>query len=234
MKKNEQASISVLKILIIAIVIFVVSKNANKGNNANENGSTTQQENTEPEEFVQVLEDGTKLNTSTELNKEKQVGNYKFENMQLTTQDNQTVLLADVTNTGSSKTDIQLVDVTLLDKDGNEIITVGGIISQLEPGEKTQFNTYMPSSDYEKMYNSNDTVTLTLRGIVRIKDDVGMSMINEGIAYSDDLTELVIEKAKEVLAAEFPELKFELEMPDEKNRRVGQSIAAASLAASRK
>ena len=45
---------------------------------------------------------------------------------------------------------------------------------------------------------------------------------------------IVIEKAKEVLAAEFPELKFELEMPDEKNRRVGQSIAAASLAATRK
>ena len=45
---------------------------------------------------------------------------------------------------------------------------------------------------------------------------------------------IVIEKAKEVLAAEFPELKFELEMPDEKNIRVGQSIAAASLAASRK
>lgn len=45
---------------------------------------------------------------------------------------------------------------------------------------------------------------------------------------------IVIEKAKEVLAAEFPELKCELEMPDEKNRRVGQSIAAASLAASRK
>lgn len=45
---------------------------------------------------------------------------------------------------------------------------------------------------------------------------------------------IVIAKAKEVLAAEFPELKFELEMPDEKNRRVGQSIAAASLAASRK
>ena len=45
---------------------------------------------------------------------------------------------------------------------------------------------------------------------------------------------IVISKAKEVLAAEFPELKFELEMPDEKNRRVGQSIAAASLAASRK
>lgn len=43
---------------------------------------------------------------------------------------------------------------------------------------------------------------------------------------------IIIAKAKEVLKEEFPEFKFELEMPDEKNRRVGQSIAAASLAAS--
>ena len=158
MKKKEKRMILILLvILIIAIVIFVVSKNANKENNTNENASATQLENTEPEEFVQVLEDGTKLNTSTELNKEKQVGNYKFENMQLTTQDNQTVLLADVTNTGSSKTDIQLVDVTLLDKDGNEIITVGGIISQLEPGEKTQFNTSM-TLDYANTYDFKITL----------------------------------------------------------------------------
>ena len=158
MKKKEKRMILILLIiLIIAIVIFVVSKNTNKKINTNENTSTTQQENTEPEEFVQVLEDGTKLNTSTELNKEKQVGNYKFENMQLTTQDNQTVLLADVTNTGSNKTDIQLVDVTLLDKDGNEIITVGGIISQLDPGEKTQFNTSM-TLDYANTYDFKITL----------------------------------------------------------------------------
>ena len=158
MKKKEKRMILILLvILIIAIVIFVVSKNLNKENKTNENASTTQLENTEPEEFVQVLEDGTKLNTSTELNKEKQVGNYKFENMQLTTQDNQTVLLADVTNTGSNKTDIQLVDVTLLDKDGNEIITVGGIISQLEPGEKTQFNTSM-TLDYANTYDFKITL----------------------------------------------------------------------------
>ena len=158
MKKKEKRMILILLvILIIAIVIFVVSKNLNKESKTKENGSTTQQENTEPEEFVQVLEDGTKLNTSTELKKEKQVGNYKFENMQLTTQDNQTVLLADVTNTGSSKTDIQLVDVTLLDKDGNEIITIGGIISQLEPGEKTQFNTSM-TLDYANTYDFKITL----------------------------------------------------------------------------
>ena len=42
--------------------------------------------------------------------------------------------------------------------------------------------------------------------------------------------DLVLETAKKVLAEEFPEFSnFHLEMPDESNRRVGQSIAAASL-----
>ncbi len=43
--------------------------------------------------------------------------------------------------------------------------------------------------------------------------------------------EIVLAKAREVLAAEFPELaaKIKLHVPDEKSRRVGQAVAAASL-----
>jgi predicted NBD/HSP70 family sugar kinase len=42
---------------------------------------------------------------------------------------------------------------------------------------------------------------------------------------------IILEKAKEVLIAEFPELssRINLILPDESSRRVGQSIAAASL-----
>lgn len=45
--------------------------------------------------------------------------------------------------------------------------------------------------------------------------------------------DILLEKAKEVLRAEFPGLasKVEVALPDEKSRRVGQSIAAASLPA---
>ncbi len=45
--------------------------------------------------------------------------------------------------------------------------------------------------------------------------------------------ELILHGAKEVLAAEFPELaaRVNIQLPDEKSRRVGQSIAAASLPA---
>ena len=44
---------------------------------------------------------------------------------------------------------------------------------------------------------------------------------------------LILDGAKAVLAAEFPELaaRIHIQLPDEKSRRVGQSIAAASLPA---
>ena len=43
--------------------------------------------------------------------------------------------------------------------------------------------------------------------------------------------DIVLDKAREVLKAEFPELaaKIALHVPDEKSRRVGQAVAAASL-----
>jgi hypothetical protein len=44
---------------------------------------------------------------------------------------------------------------------------------------------------------------------------------------------LIVDGANEVLQAEFPELasQINIQLPDEKSRRVGQSIAAASLPA---
>ena len=46
---------------------------------------------------------------------------------------------------------------------------------------------------------------------------------------------LLLSKAQEVLDKEFPELaaKCKLHIPDEKSRRVGQSVAAASLPATK-
>jgi predicted NBD/HSP70 family sugar kinase len=41
--------------------------------------------------------------------------------------------------------------------------------------------------------------------------------------------ELIVKKANEVLRADFPELRLSLHLPDEKSKRVGQAVAAASL-----
>jgi len=41
--------------------------------------------------------------------------------------------------------------------------------------------------------------------------------------------EIIVAEARRILAAEFPELSIELHVPDERMKRVGQSVAAASL-----
>ncbi len=52
-----------------------------------------------------------------------------------------------------------------------------------------------------------------------------------GRVTSGEGGDLVLKRAQEVLAAEFPELSLQVNLPDEKSRRVGQSVAAASLPA---
>ena len=134
-----------LVVLVIAVVIFVVSKN--------KTGSEENiEENNVVEEFVQVLEDGTRLNTSTKLNEMKKFEGLEFGNIQLTNLNGQSVLLADVKNTTQAETGLMLVNVTLIDKNGNELGTVGGIISPLKPGESKQFNTSM-TIDYANAYD---------------------------------------------------------------------------------
>ena len=50
-----------------------------------------------------------------------------------------------------------------------------------------------------------------------------------GRVTSGDGGTILLSRAREVLEKEYPELAIELHIPDEKSRRVGQSVAAASL-----
>ena len=59
--------------------------------------------------------------------------------------------------------------------------------------EKTQFNTYLPKENYEEMADAEDTMTLTVTGVVRQKEDAVASLLATGFAYSDALVEEVLE-----------------------------------------
>ena len=61
--------------------------------------------------------------------------------------------------------------------------------------EKTAFKTFMPTSDLKKAYNSKNSITLTIKAIVRENADSCVGMLANGIAYSDKLTELVVNNA---------------------------------------
>ena len=151
MKEKEKRIIGILSLVtVILLLIFIIVGNRDDEKNTNIENEIVQEN--KVEEFVQNLEDGTKLNTSTKLNEAKTVGAYKIEDIQLTNKNGQTVLLANVTNVSNKETKLQLIDVVILDKKGNELGTVGGIIAPLKAGKSTQLNTGM-SLDYSNAYD---------------------------------------------------------------------------------
>ena len=138
-------------IVIILVIIIISLINKKEETPQNEQANLPVEEKVY-EEFVEVLEDGTKLNISEELNKEKYLGELSFNNIQLTNAKGQSVLLADVTNTGTDESSLKTVDIIILDKNLEEIGRVGGIIVPLQPGQSTQFNSGT-QSDYANAYD---------------------------------------------------------------------------------
>lgn len=148
MKKKEKRMIAIL--IIVAIVIIAIIYFATR--QKNEGGNPVEEQNEVVEEFVQVLEDGTKLNTSTKLQETKKLEGLEIGNIQLTHSNGLSVVLADVVNNSSSATELMAVTLTLLDKNGNKLEEVEGLISPLQPGAKTQLNMGV-TADYANAYD---------------------------------------------------------------------------------
>ena len=164
MKRKEKILIGVLLILLVIVIVIARNKNKKVENNtetqtpskststAQDTSRTTTESGEKLEDYVEVLSDGTKLNRSESLTKDKTFKTFSFKNIQLTNGNGQSQLLADVTNTGSEKTDWQYVNIVVLDKDGNEVGKVAGVIMPLNPGQSTQFNS-STQIDYINAYD---------------------------------------------------------------------------------
>lgn len=148
MKNKEKQMIAILilvGVIIIGIIYFITRPKTTKEENVIEQNKVT-------EEYVQVLEDGTKLNTSTKLQEMKKLEGLEIGNIQLTYRNGVSVVLADVVNKSANKTELMAVSLTLLDKNGNVIEELNGLISELAPGASTQLNMGA-SSDYANAYD---------------------------------------------------------------------------------
>ena len=136
----------ILKLLVLVII------NINNNNNKTENITPQGQEEQNTESYVEEIETGLKINKSTKLNEAKEVQGLKITNIQLSTKDGMTTLLADVINNSGTKTSLKTVEITLIDKEGNELTKVTGIIDSLDVGESKQLNIGM-TSDYVNAYD---------------------------------------------------------------------------------
>ncbi|MBN2268192.1 MAG: ATP-binding cassette domain-containing protein [Acholeplasmataceae bacterium] len=55
---------------------------------------------------------------------------------------------------------------------------------------------YVPSNDYETMYLAEDSITLSITGILRVKEDASSELLNTGIGYTTLLTDELLRLAK--------------------------------------
>ena len=62
------------------------------------------------------------------------------------------MFLAKVTNKGSEKIEKTLIDIELYDKAGSKMVTIPGVIPELDPEENMQLNTTL-QIDYTNAYD---------------------------------------------------------------------------------
>ena len=156
MSKKEKIIIGILVgITLIVIFIAMTRKQENKEELAQDSKSQNQTT-VEQAEFVDILQDGTKLNKSDKLKETKILEGMEISNFQLTEKENVTVLLATITNTSNTTQGGYPVEIKVMDKHGNEITTVSAYIGTLEPGKTTQLNT-SKTFDYANAYDLSIT-----------------------------------------------------------------------------
>ena len=148
-RKNNKRVVILLIIVVFLIILvtFLFSKNVDEQNNEN-----VAKVNNVEESYVEEIEAGVKINKSTKLNEAKEVNGLLVTNIQLTAESGITTLLADVTNNTGNRTEAKVVNITLLDYEGQELTTVTGIIKELNVGETTQLNISL-TTDYVNAYD---------------------------------------------------------------------------------
>lgn len=147
-KNNNKKTIIILVIAVILIIAVVAIYLINKKDSSDENSNTQN----EVESYVQEIEDGIKVNTSTAMNTSKTLGDLLITNIQLSNRSGMTNLLAEVVNNSDETTPLKTVEITLLSYDGEELAKLTGVINSLEPGESTQLNI-ATTSNYITAYD---------------------------------------------------------------------------------
>lgn len=102
--------------------------------------------------YADKQENGTVINTSKKLSEVKQYNGLEFTNIKFSHTESVTSLNAEVKNTTSSSIPAQLVDINVIDKNGNIMTSFVGEINELEPGETTTIDSGI-AANYVDAYN---------------------------------------------------------------------------------
>ena len=141
---NQEKGITAIALVVIALIaimlIIIMVNTLRKKEPENVGPVQGEEQGIEQEEYVQILQDGSKLNKSEELLKEKKLDELEISNIQLKETGGITTLLADVKNNTNHEIQERDVTIEVLDKQGNVITRLNGVIDTVGAGEKVQLN----------------------------------------------------------------------------------------------
>ena len=153
MKAKELMIVLFIIIVLLIVIIVAVNVNKNKGNEENtQTPAIGVVEENKVEEFVEVQEDGSKVNTSEELKKTKTIDGLEISNIRLVENNNVSQIVADIKNPTNKTLGDFPVDIIVKDKEGKEITTIGAYIDKVNPGETVELNA-SATSDFANAYD---------------------------------------------------------------------------------
>lgn len=128
--------------MIVVLCIKSSNKNKLEQQKASEN-------NTQLEDYVTSFEkigSDVKVNNNEDLAKTKIYNNVEMSNIKFTSQNGNSVLVADVKNIGEIKHEKEIITLSIIGSDDTEIATLDTILTDLEPGETKQL-TVLATAD---------------------------------------------------------------------------------------
>lgn len=129
-KRNiKKVLLIMVVIIIIAFIIVMIKKSKISTNN-----------NVIYQNYVETAEDGTEVNTNPLINKEFLIEELTISNIKFIYKDGITTIDADVANNTENDVDEKMINLILLDKDGNELVKIPAVISKIPAGSTTKIN----------------------------------------------------------------------------------------------
>ena len=138
MSKNQKIGIAVAIVIVLIILIAIivgVNKNDDVTQEGSKNGLIV-----DGEKYTASLSDGTKINLSADFNSTKTYKNLEISNIQFTEKNGKSIMLADVTNKGNDTHDVEIVKLTMIGENGEEVTEIKPIIGEIKPGETVKLN----------------------------------------------------------------------------------------------
>lgn len=141
--KERKVVFTLIGIMVVILIIVICVRGFNKPKGEEENITSNNEAVANEEKYVTQLDDGTKQNNSPLLNSKKTYKTIEISNIQFTSQNGSSVLLADLKNTGSTDFAGETVKLILLGENNEVLKEIPTAIPKVKAGESKQWNAIL-------------------------------------------------------------------------------------------